>query len=803
MGIKLKNTSEYEKMSLEDSFAFLESSKDGLSDKEANNRIDIYGYNEIIEKKQNHFIDFINRYWGPMPWLLELAIVLTVVLNHYSESIIIFILLSINAVIGYVQSQNSQKAVELLKKKLEIKAKIFRDKKITLKEAKYIVPGDVIVLKIGDIVPADAVIFDGNISVDESAITGESLVKEIQQSNVVYSSSIVKSGSAICLVVNTAKNTYFGKTVELVKIAKPKSKQEELMFNIVKYMMYVGIVASIIVSIYAIYLNKSFLIILSFIVTFLIGAIPVALPAVLTIIQAVGAIQLSKKGVLVTKLASLEDAAAIDVFCFDKTGTITQNKLSIVDIIPYGEYSKEDVIKIAASASNSQEMDIIDLAIKEYYNTTLSNTELYEQIAYVPFDPKSKKTEATLKINNSNFKVIKGASQIILNLCKNIDKEIYEKINAKIEEISNKGCRLIAIAVSNNNEYNFAGLISMSDPPRQDSKDLIYEIKNLGIKTIMLTGDSLDIAREVAKQVEIGNNIIKASDLYKLKEAEQLKLIEESDGFAEVYPEDKYNIVKLLQNNGHMVGMTGDGVNDAPALKQAQLGVAVSESTDVAKSSASIVLTVPGLSGIIQAVDISRQTYQKMLTWVLNKITKVIEFVILLTIGFFWLHDIVVSLLGISLLVFVNDFLTMSIATDNVKSTKTPNKWNIKNITIASLLLGTLFAIGDLIILYVGINYFNLDFSRLQTLVILSLIFNSQFRILILRERKHFYASTPSIGIRVICVSTILAFILMGMFGMIIPNIQINQIIIVLCFSMLFTLLIDYIKVYIFKKLKI
>jgi len=571
MDLKLKRTDEYKTMSAEETMEFLSVTKDGLITEEADIRAEKFGYNEIVEIKNNSLLDFFKRYWGPMPWLLEFAIVLTVILNRHTESAIIFTLLTLNAVIGNLQSQNSQKAVKLLKKKLEIKAKVLRDGKWIFKEAKYIVPGDIIIVKIGDLVPADANILSGSISVDESALTGESLPKNFHEADIIYSSSIIKRGEAKCIVVNTGENTYFGKTVELVKIAKPKSKQEELMVNIVKNMMYLGIFASIIVSAYALYLNKGILLILSFIVIFLIGAIPVALPAVLTIVQAVGALQLSKKGVLVTKLDSIEDAASIDIFCFDKTGTITQNKLSVVDSIGFEKYNDEDVIKMAALASNEEDMDAIDSVIIEYYKSLKSDFEGYEQISYAPFNPEDKRTEAITRFNGINYKVTKGAAQTIMSLCNETDTITLLKVNDKINQFSQKGYRTIAVAISINDNFKLVGLLAIADPPRLDSKNMIAEIRNLGIRTIMLTGDSIDIAKEIAGNVGIGSRIMRPKDLDGLSNEEQLKFIESSDGFAEVYPEDKYKIVKLLQNNGHVVGMTGDGVNDAPALKQAEL----------------------------------------------------------------------------------------------------------------------------------------------------------------------------------------------------------------------------------------
>jgi H+-transporting ATPase len=803
MDLKVRSTSEYKNISSQETLKFLQTSIDGLTESEVGKRLEIFGYNQIEEKKRNLFLEFLSRYWGPMPWLLELAMGLSFVLRHYLEGIIIFVLLTVNAIIGHIHSRGSQKAVELLKKKLAIKAKVLRDGKWGMREAKEIVPGDIIAVGLGDIVPADAEIVSGELSVDQSALTGESLAVETRQSDVIYSSSVVRHGEARCAVVNTGANTYFGKTAELVKTAKPKSHQEEVMMAVVKYMMYLGIAASVLVSIDVLVMNLGMLLILTFAVIFLMGAVPVALPAVLTIVQSVGAMELAKKGALVTRLDSIADAASVDVLCLDKTGTMTQNKLSVTDSIPFSGYSKEDVIAIAAVSSQEEGMDIIDLAVIGYAKNTRVDLNAYKQVSYTPFNPSVKRTEAIIEADGKRFKAVKGAAQVVLALCRGIDKEAIEKANRTIEEVSQKGHRTIAVARSEGDDLDnlkLVGLLPMADPPRPDSKSMIEEARKQGIKPLMLTGDNIAIAKEIAYQVGIGSKIIRLADIERLSENEQVKVVEESDGFAEIYPEDKYKVVKLLQSRGHMVGMTGDGVNDAPALKQAEMGIAVSNSTDAAKASASVVLTEPGMGVIIDAVTISRQTYQRMLTWVINKVTKVIEFVGLLTLSFFWLHEIVLSLLGMSLLVFANDFVTMSLATDNVKHTSNPNKWNVKNITLASLIPGMLLVGEGMIVILMGMKYYHLEWEKLRTLVMMNLIFNSQFRVLIVRERRHFWSSLPGRELLILSAATIIGFALLGVYGIFIPSLTLSQVLAVLGFSVLFTLGIDFPKYYLFRK---
>jgi len=803
MDLKIKATSEYKNISLEETFKFLEASADGLQESEVINRLKIFGYNEITEEKRKPLLEFLLRYWGPMPWLLELAMGISFGLSHYIEGTIIFVLLTMNAIIGQIHSSSSQNVIALLKKKLAIKAKVLRNKKWSKEDAKEIVDGDIISVKLGDIVPADAMIITGELSVDQSALTGESLPKETHPSDIIYSGSIIRRGEATCIVVNTGLNTFFGKTAELVKIAKPKSHQEAIMMAVVKYLIYFGIAASILVSVSGLLMHLSVLILLTFIIVVLLGAIPAALPAVLTIVQTFGAKELAKKGALVTRLDSVEDAASIDIICFDKTGTITQNKLSVVDSIPFSGNKKEDVLRIASLTSHSEGMDLIDLAVIEYAHKSGVDFTDYKQISYTPFDPSVKRTEATIKTGGKQFRAVKGAAQVIMSLCKNTDKRTIEEVNKTIDGFSKKGYRTIAVARSegdNLNNLKLVGLLPLADPPRPDSKSMIDQARKLGIKPLMLTGDSIDIAKEISKQIGIGNNIIRMADIKDLSEDQQLKVISKCDGFAEIYPEDKYKIVTLLQLGGHIVGMTGDGVNDAPALKQAEMGIAVSNSTDVAKAAASIVLTESGVGVIIDAITISRQIYQRMLTWVLNKVVKVIEFIVFLTIGFFWLHNILLSLIGMSLLVFANDFVSMTLAADNVKSTSNPNKWNVKNIILASFIPAIFYVVEDVIIILTGINYFHLQWNELTTLVMLSFIINSQFRVLIIRERKHFWSSLPGKGLLISSISAVIGITLISLFGIFVPSINLSIVLTILGFSALFTLGIDFPKYYLFKK---
>ena len=802
--MRVRNTSEYRQLPTEGTLSLLNASTNGLKGSEARERIRLFGYNEVVEEKKNLTVEFLLRYWGPMPWLLELAIVLSVVLKHYLEAGIIFALLTINTIIGQIQSRGSQRALEALKKRLAIKARVLRDGEWVTLEAREIVPGDVISVGLGDIVPADAKLLTGDLSIDQSVLTGESQPVDVQPSAIIYSGSIVRRGEAKCVVVNTGANTYFGKTAELVKIAGPRSHQEQIMLAIVRYMMFLGIAALVPVATYAAVTGMSILSILTFAVIFLIGAVPVALPAVMTIVQSVGATELARKSVLVTRLDSIEDAASIDVLCLDKTGTITQNKLSVGDVVPFATYAKEDVIAMASLASSQgQGKDAIDTAVLDYARAYRINLSPYQQILFTPFEPSTKRSEAVVATDGKRFRAIKGAPQTVISLCRGLGEATKAKTDQTIEAFSLKGYRTLGVARSVDDDLEtmqFVGLLSLADPPRPDSNDMIAGARKLGVKPLMLTGDNIAIAREIASQVSIGDRIINMEEFKKMNDMEQARAIEEIDGFAEIYPEDKYRIVKLLQSRGHMVGMTGDGVNDAPALKQAEMGIAVSGSTDVAKASASTVLTEAGVGVIVDAIKTSRYIYQRMLTWVINKVTKVTQVIGLLTLGFFWFHDMVISLLGMALLIVANDFVTMSLATDNVEYTVNPNKWNVRNITFASLVIGALLVGEGAIALFVGSHYFNLAFDQLCTFVMLTLIFTSQFRVYIVRERRYFWSSRPGRELLIATLGAIIMFALLGVYGLIIPPVTPLQMLFVLGLSALFTFAIDYPKYLAFRK---
>jgi H+-transporting ATPase len=774
---------------------------EGHSADEAARLLAQYGFNELAEKKQNPLLDFLGRFWGPMPWLLETAMVLSIVLGHTIEAVMILVILSINAVIGFRHARESRQAVELLRKRLALTVRVLRDGSWTTIPARETVPGDIISVRLGEIIPADARVITGNLSVDQSSLTGESLPAEVGPGDTIYSGSPVRRGEARCVVTATGNETYFGKTARLVETAKHASHQEEVMLGIVRYMMHLGIAASIVVAAYAWYVKVDPIVILSFMVIFLMGAVPVALPAVLAIVQSVGAIELSKKGAVVSRLEAIEDAASIDTLCFDKTGTITENKLAVAEMQTFGETGEEDLLRLAVLASSPEGNDLIDSAIAGEFATRNVQLNGYEQTHYTPFDPALKRTESIAEKSGTRIRIVKGAPTTVFRLCGEGISFVNEAAKNVVLEYSKWGYRSIAVAFADGEKspLRMAGLIALSDPPRKESSLMMEKIKALGIRPFMLTGDDVAIGGEIAKTVGIGGRILDRGALDGLDEQKLAKTIADANGVAGIYPEDKYNIVRALQSDRHMVGMTGDGINDAPALRQAEMGIAVDNAADVAKAAAGIVLTEPGLGVIVHAIETSRQIYQRMLSWVFNKIIKVISFVGLLTASFFWLRDLPLTMLGMSLLVFANDFATMSLAKDNVSHTPKPNQWEVGAITLASIIPGICFMLQGLGALAIGKFALNLGMDELKTVLLLNLVFSSQFRVLIVRERGHFWNSKPGAALLVTSALMIGLFLAFGTFGILMSRISMPIAACVLFYSAIASLAADFPKVWSFR----
>jgi H+-transporting ATPase len=777
----------------------------GLSSDEVKKRLSQYGYNEVSEKKVSPAIRFVKKFWGITPWMLEITILLEWILGKYFEAYVVMGLLVFNAILGFFQEERANSALQLLKEKLKINARVKRNGNWTLVPARELVPGDVVRLRAGDFIPADVEVGEGNVEVDQSSLTGESQMVEKKVNEILYSGSILRRGEATGVVTSTGAKTYFGRTVELVQVAKPRLHMEEITSKVVKWLVII-VSSFLFVTLFLTALKGMNLFeILPLAVVLMVSAIPVALPTMFTISMALGSLELMKKGILITRLSAIEDAATMNIVCADKTGTMTMNRLSAEEEMAVNPYGEKDVILYGALASQEADQDPMDLAFLSAAKNLGIPMDGYLQKKFVPFDPSTRRTEAVIQKEEHQFTVFKGAINTIIPLCK-IGVDELQKIEERVEALSARGYRAIAVArADSQDDIKLVGIAFLYDKPRPDSAQLIRELKELGVNVKMLTGDALPIAKEVARQLGLGNQIIRISDLKTSTQDDLSRRIEESNGFAEIYPEDKFLIVQNLQKGKHIVGMTGDGVNDAPALRQSEVGVAVSNATDVAKKAASAVLTTEGLEGIVDLVKIGRMTYQRIITWILNKIIKTFQITVFVVLAFLVTGQYIISALHMILLLFLTDFVTLSISTDNVRYSEKPDTWNITGLVKVALFLGILVIAELMFFLFIGSSYFGLfdDLGQLHTFTFEMLIFVELLDLLIIRERKHFWNSKPSSFLILAIAGDLVLVFLISVLGLpgIVP-ITPTTALAVVGFSFIIAFLInDSIKVLLIKKL--
>jgi H+-transporting ATPase len=777
----------------------------GLSDEEVKNRIKKYGYNEVEEKKESSIKRLLKKFWGLTSWMLEITMALTLILHKFLDFYVVTGLLLLNVILGFAQEQRATAALETLKQKLHVMTKVMRDGLWKTISARELVPGDVIRVRAGDFVPADLRILEGNVEVDQSALTGESLTVSKETGDQVYSGSIIRRGEITGIVVGTGAHTFFGKTTELVKIAKPKLHMEEVISQVVKWLLVIVVVLLGAALVFSAIEGQNLLYLLPLALVLLVSAIPVALPAMFTITMALGSMELSKKGVLVTRLSASEDAASMDTLCVDKTGTITHNTLSVVEVISLNGYTQDNVIEYGTLASQEANQDPIDLAfINEAKNRKIDLSN-YTVKQFIPFDPSTKRTEAIVNIENREIKIVKGAVNIISKLC-SMDEKTKEQVNDAVEKMANNGYRSLGVGLIEGDKTQLVGVVGLYDKPRSDSSKLISELKTLGIKVKMLTGDAAPIAKRMASLVGLSDNITSASEFRKLDdETKVAEIIEKSDGFAEIYPEDKYKIVKSLQLKKHITGMTGDGVNDAPALRQAEVGIAVSNATDVAKGAASVVLTQEGLINIVDLVKTGRMIFQRIVTWIFNKVVKTFQIVVFVVLAFFIWGKFIVGAFDVLLLLFLIDFVTISISTDKVRWSKNPDRWDVNWLVKISMILGVAVVIESLLIEYIGIKYFGLlnNLSSLHTFGFDILLLSGMFTIFVVRERGHFWDSRPSNVLLGAILADITLSSLVSITG--IPGlapIPVIDVLTVIGLSVLFSLILnDFIKIMILKNI--
>jgi H+-transporting ATPase len=772
-GAKPESKDDLKSLPMADVEKKLGSSPDGLTDVEARKRLAQYGPNEIEEKKTNLVLKFLSYFWGPIPWMIEAAVILSGVVGHWPDFFIILVLLVANAVVGFWEEHQAANAVDALKASLAIKARVKRDGKWINPPARELVPGDAIRLRLGDIVPADARLLDGDeIEVDQSALTGESLPATRKAGEAVFSGSIVRQGEIGALVYATGTKTYFGKTAQLVQEAHTVSHFQKAVLRIGNYLIVLALVMVAAIIAVAIFRGDPILTTLQFALVLTVAAIPVAMPTVLSVTMAVGARLMAKKKAIVSKLVAIEELSGVDVLCADKTGTLTQNKLTLGDPYSVNNVPADQVILDGALASRADNNDTIDLAVLGGIKDKEA-LKAYDVTHFQPFDPVHKRTEATVKAKDGNtFKVTKGAPQVILKLAAN-SAEVKDAVVKAVDEFAARGFRSLGVArAEGDGPWQFVGVLPLFDPPREDAKATIALALKMGVKIKMVTGDALAIAKETAKKLDMGTNILDAASLgdsKKVETAEVSQSIENADGFAQVFPEHKFHIVDVLQKRGHMVGMTGDGVNDAPALKKADCGIAVSGATDAARAAAAIVLLTPGLSVIIDAIKESRRIFQRMNSYAIYRIAETLRVLLFMTAAILVFNFYPLTAVMIVMLALLNDGAILSIAYDNVRYKNQPESWNMRLVLGIATVLGVLGPMAAFGLFYLGDQVFHLSHKQLQPMMYLMLSVAGHLTIFLTRTRGPFWSIPPARILWMAVLGTQIIATLIAVYGFLMP----------------------------------
>jgi len=764
----------------------------GLTSDEARARLDKDGPNAMPDTSDHPLRNALMKFWAPVPWLLEASIILELALHKYYEAAIIAVLLVFNAALAYFQESRAQATLAALKSRLALDASVIRDGAWKTIPAADLVSGDLVKLSLGSVVPADVHLTGGSVELDQSMLTGESLPIEAGPGADTYAGALVKRGEATALVTATGTRTKFGRTAELVRTAHVVSTQQTAVLNIVRNLAIFNSVVILAMGAYVYTHSMPWSEMVPLLLTSVLAAIPVALPATFTLAAALGARALAKQGVLPTRLTAVDEAASIDVLCSDKTGTLTRNELSVTSVRSLPGFVEADILGLAALASSEGGQDSVDKAIRDAASHKPSS-QMLKLVKFVPFDPAKKTSEATVTDSKGvEERIIKGAFTAVVALT-----SASPAAAVIVDELEKQGFRVLAVAAGPTASVQIVGLIALSDPPRSDSTSLISELHSLGVITVMVTGDAPATAAIVAHDVGLTGAVCPQG---KIPEG-----VKPSDFavFASILPEGKYDLVKAFQKSGHAVGMCGDGANDAPALRQAQIGIAVSTATDVAKSAAGVVLTESGLGGIVAAVKEGRVTFQRILTYTLNSVMKKIVQVLLLVVGLIMTGHAVLTPMLMVIVMISGDFLAMSLTTDRVQPSKTPNSWQVGRITIAGVLMGVCFLAFSTAILAVGKFELHLGIEALRTMCVVGIVFGSQATTYVIRGRQHLWGLRPSLFLVLSSIADIFIISTLAAWGVAMAPLTLSIIASELVAAIVFGLLMDVVKIPLFARLGI
>ena len=764
----------------------------GLSGAEAARLLAEIGPNEVAERPVPAWRRFAGRLWGPLPWMLEATVVLTVVLGKDLEAVIITTLLVLNSAIGFVQQARADGALALLRERLAVTARVRRDGAWTLVPARELVPGDVVRARVGDLLPADVELLEGHVSLDQSSLTGESVPVDAGPGAAAYGASVVTRGEATALVVATGAASLFGRTTVLVRETRTATHLEGVIFRIVRALIAIDVVLVAVMVGFAAAIGTRLSDTAPFALIILIASVPVALPTTFTVAQAVGALELSRgaderhrgHGVLVTRLSAIQESASMDVLCTDKTGTLTRNQLTLAAQRTYGSCSDIELVELAGLASDHAGQDPIDLALLQAAGA--GATEGARHLRFVPFDPATKRTEAVVERDGGRLHIVKGMPGVVAALCADVPASLDHDVDA----LAAGGARVLAVAAGRDRDLAIVGLVALADPPRPDSAQLVRELRGLGIDVKMVTGDTAATAASIARQVGIEPTVCTGAEL-----RADPALAESCSVFAGVYPEDKHTLVITLQAAGHVVGMTGDGVNDAPALKQAEVGIAVDSAVDVAKAAASMVLTEPGLVDTVTAISVSRRIYQRMMTWTLNKIIKTTQVAFFLTSSFLITRSFVTTPLLIVLLLLANDFVTMSLAVDRADASPRPERWRVGALISASVTLSLVVLAESFLDLWLARGVFHLSPHQTQTLIFLMLVFSGQATVYVVRARGRFWRSRPVVWLPVATTFDVAVISALAIGGVLMTPIAAGYVVLVGAIAVAFMFVMDPVKV--------